>query len=494
MSKCPITNEELNETNSKEVFTETGKKVLVHKDVETKKCTVCGKEHVILNENEMYLIYDDKYNLICHECQKKHNYIICSYCGTWELKSKTKKVGRYKVCKKCLEENFTTCADCGKLVAKDEAKHTEYGTMVCTTCAANYTPCASCGKLLRSEDLRRTADNYMYCNDCFETHTRTCADCGEVFSNNMCGRTVTNVNDETVWYCRDCQEKNVDIHQYSYKPCGGFKSTDKDTNDVKEFFGAEIEIGNCREADRYARAFLNIMNGDKAESNVYLKRDSSILGGGFECVTKPMTRSYIYDEFLPRLREGLSYLDEHDFKGHDMGGIHIHVSKDAFTDRQMARIVPLVFTSSEDEFNLWLTLTQRKAYNLRQWGAISETHCNGGNKASLSANILNNNINWRNGVMDTRGAINVISGASTVEFRLFNSSTRVDRIMERYEVIFSLRDFADTDIEVNHVNYIKFIEQNKDKYQYLYDYLVEKDIIDEENKKVKVFGVVYEVA
>lgn len=492
MVNCPITNEELNETNSKEVFTEKGTKVLVHESVKTVTCSVCGKEHVILDENDMYLIYDDFKTLICRECQDTKKYVICSYCGKWELKKDMQKVGRYLVCSSCLTENFTTCADCGAFIAKDEAKKTHYGTYICSKCTRNYSACCVCGELLKSEDVKRSADNYTYCDNCFTTSTRVCGDCGQTYSRNMYGTTSVR-NGEEVWYCDECKEKNVDIHNYGYKPTGSFRTTDKDVNDVKEFFGAEIEIGNCSEPKRYARTFLDMVNGDNKERNVYLKSDCSIVGGGFECVTKPMTRNYIYDEFIPKLRTGLSYLDENDFKGHDMGGIHIHVSKDAFTDRQMARIIPLVFTSNEDELNLWLTLTQRKRENLLHWGAIQENNVNGGDKARLSASILTGNTNWKNGVMTTRGAINIRSEASTVEFRLFNSSTRVDRILERYEVIFSLMDFADTDIEVSHVNYIKFIGNNKKKYQYLYDYLVEKEVINDDEKTINVFNNTYDL-
>lgn len=488
MSKCPITNEELNESNSKTVFTESGNEILVHESVETKTCTVCGKEHVILDENNMYLIYDDSMNLICHSCQKEHKYIICSYCGEWEKKAQTKKVGRYNVCKPCLEQKFTVCADCGKFIAKDEARLTHNGTYICNSCAINYTACASCGHLLTQEQVNRTADNYSYCSDCFSTNTRICADCGEVYSQHMGGSTATSINGETVWYCQDCKEKHIDIHSYSYKPHGGFRTTNKDEQNTQEFFGAEIEIGNCSDANRYARSFLDLVNGDKAEQNVYLKQDSSIVGGGFECVTKPMTRSYIYDEFLPKLRSGLSFLDEHNFKGHNHGGIHIHVSKNAFNDRQVARIIPLLFTSNEDELSFWLTLTQRQKDNLLRWGAISETNLSTGDKATMSAQILSGARNWKNGIMDTRGAMNIVSSANTIEFRIFNSSTIPERIMERFEVIFSLKDFADTEIEVSHANYIKYIEHNKDKYTFLYDYLVEKEVINENTKTATVLG------
>ena len=485
MSTCPITNQELNEENSKVVFTETGKQMTVHVSVKTHKCSVCGKEHVWEDENNRYLVLDDNERLICRQCQTDKKYEICSYCGKWELKSKTKKVGGYRVCEQCLAENYTTCPDCGSFVAKDEVKETHDGKFVCLSCAnKNYKACTGCGKLVKNDEVVMSADNYPYHVDCFESNTRLCSDCGERYSHNMGGRTST-VNGVDLWYCRNCEDKHIDIHNYGYKPTGQFRRTDKDDTTTQEFFGAEIELGNCSNPNRYARQFLNIMNGEKAESNVYLKSDCSIVGGGFECVTKPMTRNYIYDEFASKLVEGMSYLDSVGFKGHNHGGIHIHVSKNAFTDSQVARIVPLVFTRTDDDVDFWLILTQRQKENLLQWGCPQESQLSSGNKDVTARQITSGNINWKNGLANGRRcAMNIQSTAQTVEFRIFNSSTKVDRILERYEVIFSLMDFGKTDIAVSHINYLKFIAQNKKKYSNLYELLVEKSVINEDDKTV----------
>ena len=41
-------------------------------------------------------------------------------------------------------------------------------------------------------------------------------------------------------------------------------------------------------------------------------------------------------------------------------------------------------------------------------------------------------------------AMNCSPNNKTVEFRIFNSSTRVERILKNYEIVFSLIDFTNT--------------------------------------------------
>ena len=481
--KCPITKIELDETNSKEVFDVYGKKVLVHKDVETKKCTVCGKEHAITDEDYQYLIYDDNMTLICQECQKKYNYIICVECNSWVKKSDTKKDHRnYHVCKTCLENNYVICADCGKMVHKDDTTETHYGTKVCATCKRNYVVCSGCGKLLRQTDVQTTEDSRNYCADCFVNNTRTCADCGRVFSNTSSGRFSRNTSGEEIWYCHSCSESHIAVHQYGYKPVARFKKNDKDTDTNKEFFGSEIEVSGSQS---YAEAFINTVNSS-TEEHVYLKSDSSICGGGFEIVTQPMSRNYIYDTFKDKLESGMSYLDSKGFQGHNKGGIHIHVSKDALTNKQIAGMINLLYTNSGKIKQLWLTLTQRQAENM-QWGSIN-TESLVENKKSLMKKILNGNYNWKSNAISNQRytAMNIASSNKTVEFRIFNSSTRIERILKNYEIIFSLIDFTNTDSLPTHMNYLKYIAKNQNKYKYLYEFCVEKELIKVEDDETKV--------
>ena len=487
MSTCPKSGLELTEDNSKEVFDENGNMFLVHESVETKRCTVCGKEHVIKNESEMYLIFDDSMQLVCQECQRKHKYVICNYCGEWHKKSETEKVNRLNVCKKCLDEKFTVCADCGKFMAKADAKETHYGTFVCQNCSRNYVSCQACGTLLRDADITTTDDNYSLCAECLPTRTRVCHDCGGRFYSTGSGSNSL-INGESIWFCSNCSERNVAVHQYGYKPVGGFQK--EDGEDTLEYFGAEIEVSGSQE---HARSFLEIMNGDKKESNVYLKNDCSIVSGGFECVTKPMTREYIYKSFLPKLRSGVEFLGNNNFKGHNMGGIHIHTSKNNLTAHDIARLVSLVYTTNTDERNLWLTLTQRDS-NGMTWGDVSQGTLNTGSKSSTISQITSGNIDWKNGFSnDRRTAINIQRNASTVEFRLFNSSTRVDRIMTRYELIFSLLDFAKLDEDATLVNWFKYVSKNASKYSYFNEFLIEKGIVNENEKTITLFETTHNI-
>ena len=95
--------------------------------------------------------------------------------------------------------------------------------------------------------------------------------------------------------------------------------------------------------------------------------------------------------------------------------------------------------------------------------------------------ILNNQFDWKNNYLDRNrdrySAMNCSPNNKTVEFRIFNSSTRVERILKNYEIVFSLIDFTNTNTEVTHKNYVQFVVDNKDKYKYLYEFLLEKELV-----------------
>jgi glutaredoxin-related protein len=65
---------------------------------------------------------------------------------------------------------------------------------------------------------------------------------------------------------------------------------------------------------------------------------------------------------------------------------------------------------------------------------------------------------------------------NTIEFRMFNSNTRPERIIKNAQVIFSLIDFTKTKIKVSMKNYLRFIEDHRKDYKELYDFLIEKHI------------------
>ncbi len=102
--------------------------------------------------------------------------------------------------------------------------------------------------------------------------------------------------------------------------------------------------------------------------------------------------------------------------------------------------------------------------------------------------ILNGNFNWKSNAISSGRytAMNIASCNKTVEFRIFNSSTRIERILKNYEVIFSLIDFTNTDSLPTHMNYLKYIAKNQNKYKYLYEFCVEKELIKVEDNEPKV--------
>ncbi len=161
-----------------------------------------------------------------------------------------------------------------------------------------------------------------------------------------------------------------------------------------------------------------------------LMHDSSV--AGFEIVTNPMTYKYMQEKFYPRLEEGMRYLIQNDFKGHNAGGIHIHISEEAVTKLQVAQLSEILYGNKND-FETWLILTQRKREN---------THWCRFNKSKRFYDITDDSSEKPYVDSDRHTALNHDTRTHTYEFRIFNSSLRMDRIKKNVECVIALLDYT----------------------------------------------------
>lgn len=416
-----------------------GTEILVPQDTETVECARCGEEFILSDCIENHCAFDSNNKIICEDCEG-YGYEICDICGEW----------------------------CDEL--QDVREGVEGGARVCQNCIENssdISQCECCGNLVIQP--YRTADGYYLCQRCWDDDTYSCNECNDVFYDED---NLRYDEDDEYYYCDRCYDEKP-ICNYSYKPYPRFLVTTADTNCV-EYFGFEIEV--CGRQS-YAKGFLERLDNP---DDVYLKRDGSV--DGFEIVTHPMTRNYFYKEFMPDLKIGLEYLKSNGFRGHNRGGIHIHVSRKAIDEDMLAKMVMLLYPKEYKIKQKWLAITQRREYEMDRWSSMSGSSIDGKKETINYIKKVKKDPERIDFEVERYTAINT-KNDSTYEFRIFNSNIRPERIIKNAEVIFSLIDFCKTDKLPTMGNYLRFVAKNKEQYKDFYEFLLEKKIIQSDEQK-----------
>lgn len=372
------------------------------------KCDICGEYH---KKDDMYYIEDTK-ETICAECYVNGEYFFCSDCGHFysDYKLVILSDTQELICEDCAEDNYFQCDDCGgwfKSVAVADSD-----TAICDECwqSGEWWVCNDCGSIIRIEDGYRGDDEKFYCKNCIDYHLGTIK-----------------------------AYHSFDDWDYRYE------SDEQHTTNI--YYGFEIEVAGDRD---YAEKTNELLDG-----KAVLMEDESV--SGFEIVTDPMTKKYYYNSFMPILENTMEFLKQNSFRGHNAGGIHIHVSENACNNWEGIRTL-----LNYNNIDLLLKLTQREELELQCYARLYSEQFNG---------------------KDTRyQALNHDNRTGTYEFRIFNSNLRIERITKNFEIVLSLIDFTNNNIITNYTDikkYIKFVKDNKNKYQNLYDFMIEKEVIKE---------------
>lgn len=425
------------------------------------KCSICGELHsldegkVIKGSNHTYFV--------CNDCEPD-NYVVCDDCGELveEDRTYTTHDGRI-ICENCYESNdYFTCDRCGKVMEDCHIVHIQdTEEYVCDDCAEeNYYQCMDCGEWYSSNKIITDSIGQHLCEDCYCDNYYTCADCGEFVH-----------QDNAYWddgsddmYCEYCYSTEVQspfINSYHSNDDWTVHYTEDERCDYmsdKLTLGLEIEVAGDT---GYAEGFMDKVDNDL----IYLERDGSV--DGFEIITQPMTRQYATEVFKDKISKGFEYLKENNFKGHNAGGIHIHVGLPYDNLDFMSCILKLkklLYNLSPDMQDLLLLISQRSADKLERWS---------------------NNKYWRKLTLQDcmlqssrYELLNIDSRTRTLEFRMFNSNLRTERIMKNIEVVLSLLDYVETYYTVemydkNLFTWLDYVRRNEEKYPNLVRFINE---------------------
>lgn len=360
----------------------------------------------------------------------------CDNCGNWhEPDGMLENWQGNFVCEDCAENEFSTCDNCGNLVHDDDVTCTEdtsnsYSQTFCPNCEGEHTFECDCCRGIHHVDDRCSVNNGWdeVCIDCRDEYYSTCDSCGDTYNSDDM---YYNEHDGC-HYCESCYEdraSNRGVNNYGYKPSPVFYGK------ASHYFGIEIE---CEPKD--------IETADLAENIepvMYLKEDSSLNDEGVEIVSHPMSFDYIHNEL------DWSFLD--DVKGWIKNyGIHIHVCRKAFKNQLHIEKVINFFALEPEFIN---AIAQR---NSDRWAKIQE----------------------KKGLGDKRSRYTAVnqSNQHTIEFRVFQTSCRKDRVLKNIQFVEALIKYCGEPIlisEMSKDNFYKYVSGEKDRYPELFAYMGE---------------------
>lgn len=407
---------------------------------------------------------------ICDSCRDRL-YTSCDSCGQWTRKSDILQIQGYLVCHRCADNEFEECDACGARVPSFALESVNHGEQrVCESCARSFTRCIDCNQLvgtsLRVPTTGRYGSTEYVCDVCAENYTE-CGDCHRLISG-----TVYHDEEEGYTQCGACHNAGGASVIYNYHSGEEFvkRMTNDDDINEKLFFGLELEVAG---ETIYAKKFLRLFE----PQTIQLMRDGSV--AGFEIITMPMTYKFLMRKFIPQLKKGLEFLIEKNFKGHNAGGLHIHISEDAVTKCQVAQLGEILYGNKNDR-TTWQRISQRKTENIH-WCSLS------GNRKFYD---ITDDLSEKPSVSSSRHtALNHDSTRThTYEFRIFNSSLRLDRILKNIECVVALLDYtkkyANSDRPVCHTtNFLKYVVDRRIFYPNLNAFLEENRIVEQHMEK-----------
>ena len=423
------------------------------------RCEICGELHS-LDEGKIIKGSGHTY-FVCDDCSPE-DYMVCDDCGKLVKEDKTLAThdGRI-ICNDCYESNgYGMCDRCGKVTKDSNIVYMQdTHEFVCNDCAdENYYQCMECGRWFSNDRIIGDSNNQYLCEDCYCDSYYTCAGCGEFVHQDDCywdDRT-----DEP--YCACCYDEEVQnqfINSYHSHNNWIVRYTENERNDYisdKLTLGLEIEVAGDTD---YAEGFMECVDN----SLIYLERDGSVKG--FEIITQPMTREYATEVFPNEISEGFEYLKKNNFRGYNAGGIHIHVANYGDMRLTAYKLKRLLYNIDGKQQSLLLELTQRKSDDLIRW-ADNQVPFN----MSIEYAYFQNN---------RYEALNLDDRTGTLEFRIFNSSLRVERISKNIEMVYALLDYINSsswNSSSDLYDWIKFVYDNNVIYPNLYLFMEEKQL------------------
>jgi hypothetical protein len=385
-------------------------------------CVECGTAHRVeyLSTGSHYRNRLRVTGLICNVCAARY-YRKCWDCDELVFKGGMYNVGEvgagYEihdynyVCQECYETGWGECSRCNINYPTDSLVFwsSEAGAEVGTP---------------EFVDTDLYPDARLLCTICKEDSKTTCQCCGKsMFTWDI------RSNNEHDQLCAACYEHSKVIHSWEWKPPPKFKISKKNPkykND-KLMYGVELEIeksGGRTRRHQMAHTVLDFWGGDY----LYVKEDATI-NEGIEIVTHPFS----WQEYRERRKKWDQLLEL--IKTYHYGadqfenvGIHIHMTKKAFTRFHLYKF--LTFIYSEPHRVFVEAIAQRSDHEYAMW-------CSSDGGDGIKANAKD-----KYNTSDERHSAVNLCGNNTIEVRIFASTIIPKLFHKNIEFLQSLFEFT----------------------------------------------------
>ena len=323
------------------------------------------------------------------------------------------------------------------------------------TVSQDLMQCEQCGRTVRAAAIVCTADaghrRRFYCVDCAEElNIDQCPDCGDYHSLNI-----------------ECPSdrrlrRNV-INDYNYTPRLKFMHSDSSSEEL--FLGVELEIARSSPdygpMDQHTSSHL----GGLATTPewCYTKYDGSV-SAGYEIVSMPMSVSWanqhiheLTDTF-PELRK-LGYISGES----TMCGMHIHMSRAAFTHLHLYKFMYTVYYNS----SMSLLLSQRDVESFTRWARPVD------DRSSIALRAKHKRQCGRN----RHDAVNLSDTKPTVELRIFKGTLNEYTFRKNIQTALALYRFSqDTSLHnLSAKHFVEYVLDNHNLYRELGVFLLAKE-------------------
>ena len=370
-------------------------------------------------------------DLVCGECIDRE-YGQCDECGEWFPCDELTETGNgYNVCESCLDDGYFCCEDCGTwypdtdaVVVNPETRHSRY---VCEDCAErNYRRCDDCGEYF-DESLIVYSDAYHdICENCSDDWC-SCSRCGEV----MRVEDAVYDGNSGEYYCSDCAPTSH-LHDYGYKPCPVFGTTDGDDGLSDCYYGTALTFGVELECDGGDSVDDAVNDIERITDRCYCKHDGS-LTDGFEIVTHPGTLAWHKERFP--WSEVCEASLTNGFRSHDTDtcGLHVHVGREQLGGRPVETAAKMSLIMYR--LKSWFVRFSRRKGETRWAEYVRPESPLGEDKLTFLRKYYDQ---LR---CDRYRAVNVRNGG-TVEIRIFRGTLNPDTVLACLELVSNLALYA----------------------------------------------------
>jgi len=421
---CDKCSRKRNEIKLKELF----------KDVITIDILKLRKEHIFGSSVDLYTSISSIYKNLkaINKGQidlEMEGGTFCTICGSF-YEGKT---GMEPICDRCRQNYYDTCSMCGIFTIKKKDNRLTLGKHFCESCKKKLVPCHDCGRLFMENDLKPKIgftdcrgeyvdEVVLMCGSCINNYS-TCEGCGEEIQNTR----ISYHNDHK--YCSKCIVKYVRFFDYSYKPAARFSVNPEKTRSTDKnllYFGAEIEVECSHGFSGSRNNVIRKISDEFGSELLYGKHDGS-LSHGFEYVTHPFS----WDWFLKnkyRFNKLFSMSRLHELHATRSCGVHIHMSKKAFTSYQLYKFMHFI---NHDENRVFVNRVCGR-------DITDNEYCSAVNNEHTIIKVAKDKERY---MARRNSAVNLMA-INTVEVRIFASTIWANVFYSYLEFLHSLYNFT----------------------------------------------------